>query len=1382
MKRFFVVVFCLFAGALHAQNMNWEEPRLFSTRSGSFPVSDYRGRISAVAWQEAVRGDSGGAINVNLAIKQGSDSWIIRENIASYPYFGAEPAILSITVDTKGRILLAAAASPTVTNIFIIADPRAEFIQYPLVMGAENSFAPRIFTRADGGYILFVTRSDSQRNSLNNLSLYYARSEDGISWSNFQPFITEQDKNIHQNINVLPCHAAFNGRDYVIFQSRTENPNFQLYIKSSGDNGRSWSNSTRVTNFPDPVPQNVLPDQADNQRVHLSVLQNRLFAVWERHAPNKPPQIYGTWLNIDGSLSGAPFRINFDDAYCNNPIAFEYKGNAAVIWFDNSQGPNRVMYSDYSSGGWSRGTDLSRGAGGETSFGRPVVSGDSLSMFWQSTRQNQNRIYSMALDTSVAQPQVLALNFTSGKPTRSDTAFVTWIPPRSGAIQGYAWSWSKNAEEQPPPKIMSYTVPSSPLEQNVSEDGVWYFSLIAQDYAGTWSDPVQLAFFRSTALPPPPEIIAPEFDDSGYLLSNTFSMRWNTPLAPDLAGYTWNLEYLGIDSFVEGTGVELNAQAAERFRTFVQPPRIILGQGNSAAFVNQNNGLWVFSVCTIDQMGNISPAARYFFKTNKFLPFTSVSFVNARRNDDGNIVLHILGRGFTEQGMISRIIIDRDGQEPYDGEYFLYRGEYNVVSDREISGLVAGDLPEGVYRVHLEHPQRGIYVSPPVITVEKTGTVKFGDYTQTWQPSWSVREGRKFTVDTAFLMLGAVLIFCILGIIAAVKGLSNAAAESTAIRKETIALITGDIMPWDKKNRMTRIKRRVGGLRTKMASFTIVLVILVVVMISVPLYTRMGHTQEATLLRSLYDRSAVLMEGIATGANAYLPSQEEWDKLLPLPRQSAGIPEALYVTITGYGIDDNISPDYVLASNEASLSAKLLSGELIQGTYVLNDPLSPRIPDIVRECNESTWDAISTDYHNINELTNKAKELLDSPQTAETIRLGNEIADQLQFLQDRVDETLTQIGRKLIGSQPNFSISSLKNNTADTYIFYKPIMYRLGTDTLFYRGMVRMEVTIDSIKKDIEAERWATLRDILPWVLAAIALGAVGALILSTLIIRPISRLVSHVERIRDTEDKAKLDGVEIEINSKDEIAVLGKTINDMTYGLVKAAIAASDLSMGKEIQKKFIPLELNREGDKLTSGFKDAKNVQFFGYYEGAKGVSGDYFDYRDLDGRYYAIIKCDVAGKGIPAALIMIQVATMFLSYFRRWSPTERNMHIEDLVYQINDFIETLGFKGRFAAFTLCLFDSQTGVVRFCNAGDNLIHLFDASEGKLKTLTLPETPATGVLPNFLVESKGGYKVQTMTLDRGDILLLYTDGIEEAKRKFRDADFREIICVEGEK
>jgi hypothetical protein len=341
-------------------------------------------------------------------------------------------------------------------------------------------------------------------------------------------------------------------------------------------------------------------------------------------------------------------------------------------------------------------------------------------------------------------------------------------------------------------------------------------------------------------------------------------------------------------------------------------------------------------------------------------------------------------------------------------------------------------------------------------------------------------------------------------------------------------------------------------------------------------------------------------------------------------------------------------------------------------------------------------------------------------------------------------------------------------------------MYGYGAEDNFFWGIVRLEVSVNAILNEIDARQRSLMGVILLVALAAQTIGAIGAFIFSTLIIRPLRQLVKHVEIIRDTEDKTRLSGVDIKRKSHDEIARLGETIKEMTHGLVNAALAASDLSIGKEIQKKFLPLELDYDGNKLSSGFEETTYLNIFGYYEGAKGVSGDYFDYQDLDGRFYAIIKCDVAGKGIPAAFIMIQVATMFLNYCKQWKATEKGMHIEEVVYHINEFIENLSFRGRFAAFTLCLYDSVDGTAMFCNAGDNIIHIYDASERRLKNLFLPETPAAGVLSNPEVESKGGYTVQTVKLDHGDMLLLYTDGVEESIRKFRNAEFEEIVCADG--
>jgi hypothetical protein len=540
----------------------------------------------------------------------------------------------------------------------------------------------------------------------------------------------------------------------------------------------------------------------------------------------------------------------------------------------------------------------------------------------------------------------------------------------------------------------------------------------------------------------------------------------------------------------------------------------------------------------------------------------------------------------------------------------------------------------------------------------------------------------------------------------------------------------------------------------------------------------MTTSQRETRLDGLYSRSRVLLEGLASSARAYLPMGDQGAVEMGfLPAQSAALPEAKYITITGYrpGSTHN---DHVWATNDPDILSKIDTTEFRPGVSRITDALTP------------SYDQFNTDLNKraraeVGELSRSIVELLQEGQSlairldAASIQRVADIQVTIRSLEVNLTERLTKIGGE-IHSYPEFSNESILKEKNRTFIFYKPVMFRQGADDNYFRGLIRLEVSLNSIMDAIFREQLLLLRTIVIVALAATLMGTIGAFILSTLIIRPIQKLVSHIEIIRDTENKAKLEGVDIKITTNDELAILGNTINDMTHGLVKAAMAASDLSIGKEIQKKFIPLDLDRQGNKQTSGAKEAANLSFFGYYEGAKGVSGDYFDYRDLDGRYYAIIKCDVAGKGIPAALIMIQVATMFLNYFKQWKQNAKGMHIEEVVYQINEFIETLAFKGRFAAFTLCLFDSVTGTARFCNAGDNIVHLYDASEGKLKVITLPQSPATGVLPNFMIESTGGYSVQTIMVDHGDILLLYTDGIEESKRKFRDSNFREIICNEG--
>ncbi|MCL2210400.1 MAG: SpoIIE family protein phosphatase [Treponema sp.] len=1354
---FATMLFIIATGSIFAVDFFWEEAAPFTPRAGKFPVSAHSTDFSVVAWQEV----SASSIYIYLAIKEAGSDWMQRGAVSGpYTFLGTEPSILSMAVDNRGRIIIAVAPGGAQAEILISSNRGQSFTKQMVDLGAENTVAPRLYVRGDGGYFLFVTRGRSQ-----SLSIYYSRSDDGVSWSPFEFFTPENTL----SLNFLPAHASVGRRDIVFFQSLIMGveslSTFQLFYKISDDGGRMWTEAKRFTVFNDTVTQTqASADQFDNQRPHLTRHGDNLLLVWERRFSNRSPQIYSVIINSSANISGRVERVNSVEAYCNNPIGFIHSDNTpTVVWFDNRSGNNRIVLAQRGDYNWENHMLSSTTA--EASFARPVVSKDGVYIFWQTTLRNAGRIYILSPDYSAPSPRITAVNFISQKANRSERARVTWnIPADTSGILGFSWSWSQDQNTVPPEQMMIYNIGNTSnlnMEHTAASDGLWYFSVRAQDYAGNWSPPSRVVFNRKNTPPPEVQIIEPETDANGFLLSNTFNLLWEPSVDPYAEGYTWNLQFLGANS---GTAVS-------------SPPSRIMGSNTSAGFSNQDNGFWAFSVSAIDQAGNIGQPSHIIFKTNKFIPYTSVNFVDAQQDEQGILAIRVMGRGFSTGGRIDSIVLEREGSAPEQA------GNFNILSDREITGLTFENMEEGEYRLRLHHSVRGWYTAESFIPVARTGTVKFGDYSKEWRPSWRIEQRKLISFNPIIALAALLFVLCALGLIAMIRGLASVITEGALVKQEAHAIITGDFMPMEKKQKIVQIQRRGRGLRFKLASFTAALILLVVLMISMPMYFMMINTQQQTLLRSLWDRSSVLLEGLASSARSYLPMaiQSAGERgaleLMYLPAQSAALNEAQYITITGYGLN-SIHTNHIWSSNDPDIDSKIDTTELRPGVTRFNDALDPFYEEIANELNMRAQREAGELSNNISGMTEEFLSLALRTDAAGE-RLRSDIQVSINSLELKVNEILTAISGE-IGSYPPFPHNKINDEGDGKHILYKPIMYRQRADNNFYRGLIRLEVSTESIVREINLGKMRLLITIGIVAIAVLLIGITGAFIFATLMIRPLKNLVKHIEMIRDTEDKSKLSGKDIKIDTKDEIAILGNTINDMTHGLVKAALAASDLNIGKEIQKKFIPLEMDSSGNKQSNGSKNTPNLNFFGYYEGAKGVSGDYFDYQDLDGRYYAIIKCDVAGKGIPAALIMIQVATMFLNYFKQWKPNAKGMHIEEVVYQINDFIEALGFKGRFAAFTLCLFDSQTGIVRFCNAGDNIIHLYSQTEGKKKTLTLPQTPATGVLPNFMIESTGGYKVHTITIDKGDILLLYTDGIEEAKRKFRDSNFKEILCTEG--
>jgi hypothetical protein len=1374
--------FCLFLPVSQnlfcADRIYWDNPEEFSSASGSFPQTAYGQGLAVAGWQEALGTASSGQIYVSLAVnsRATNGAWMTHDRIAGpYRYAINEPSIFTLSVDRIGRIFVCIAASTSETEILVSDDGGINFenytlkqssLQAPGVAGSEElneSLAPRIFHMTDNTAVMFTLRSQGR-----NFNLYYARSGDGYTWSGFTPFVSESAL----QLNFLPSHASVGGTDYIVFQSlipgTLNRPSYQLYLKTSSNGGLTWTDARRITTFTDPAMDiNVNPDSVNNERAHLSASGEGLFLVWERRDSTGSPQICGAALNPDGSLAGPAERINSNAAYCNNPLALEFEGQRVVMWFDNRIGQNEAFMAVKDGNTWQN-TELSRFSQ-SVIFVRPALANDTFYVFWQETTNGANRIYILSSDESVAAAQLSPDNFTSGVRVSSEKARISWkVPYDSSGIKGYSWVWSRDPEAVPSSIIRAPAWDTS-TEELATEDGTWYFALTVQDNADNWSEPTRITFVRDTTPPPAAAIVPPALDRNGFLTSNTFTIRWSEPPAYDIAGYAWNLDYIAPPAAREDAVMQRVAMAGR------EPSRALRNRGldNYASFTNEDDGWWRFSVMPLDDVGNVGPASSIVFKTNKYIPHTFITLLDYSQDVQGDLSMAIIGRGFLESGAVDKIFFRRNGQTVR--ELSLERGDYAVRGDREINVTDVQMLPEGAYRIVVRHPLRGEAVSPGAINIAKTFTVKFGDFTNIFKNPWAVRISKDIVFDIPAASMILLILFCAFLVLLATRGIGVIMLESRAIRVEALALLNEELMPVEKKRQLQLAKKHVFGLRLKFAAFILALVLIIVIMLSIPLFLSMSRTQRRTLMEGMWDRSAVLLEALTRSSRVFMPSNSVLE-LGYLPAQIASVPEASYVTISGFGSGDTVNNDYVWATNDPEILLKINTHVLELGVSRIKDDITPELSALNDALNGEAREAVGDMTESIAQFNRESMELLLATD-AERRRRLEDIQITTRDLENRITMILDGMSGS-INSYPAFNIDSMDMNRSQNYLLYKPVMFRQSTSDIYVRGIVRLEVSNETILTAIRNGQRSIITTILYTAVIAVVIGGIGAIVLSSLIIRPIRRLVNYVEQIRDTEDKAKLEGLEIKLKTNDELAVLAETINDMTHGLVKAAKAAAELSIGKEIQKKFIPLETDKEGNKLTYGSQVTNNTKFFGYYESAKGVSGDYFDYQNIDGRYFAIIKCDVAGKGVPAALIMAQVATMFRNYFKTWEPTREGMRIESLVYLINDFIETLGFKGRFAAFTLCIFDSAKGLLRFCNAGDNLIHWYDYSEGKLKTLKLPETPAVGVLPNTLLEANNAYRIQTLALDHGDMLLLYTDGIEEAKRLFRDAAYNEIVCT----
>ena len=557
------------------------------------------------------------------------------------------------------------------------------------------------------------------------------------------------------------------------------------------------------------------------------------------------------------------------------------------------------------------------------------------------------------------------------------------------------------------------------------------------------------------------------------------------------------------------------------------------------------------------------------------------------------------------------------------------------------------------------------------------------------------------------------------------------------------------------------------SVRVKFVVIIVVLLLVVISTVAVSVAIAIIRPYKDLLSDSLLLQTKILLDNLEQRMQNHIqaPNEDDIDLLL---LNRVAFPEAQYVVITGKSaVTTQEGIQYVLATDYQDINKVISTYRYIPGvSQFCPDGIDEILQKMVYINSEATT-IVQQHTTSLQSLKHEIA-LLGNEREPYSLKRKTELQASIRQMEAKLQARLSALANQGFGSYPDYSIQTLAKKQ-ETYLFYEPIItYNPDNLQESVQGIIFVNVSVEGLLKKISIQQNTLIRLIIQISLVVLVLAVFIAWFLSSIFVRPLGQLAAHVAMIRDTDDKEQLAGKSVTVTSRDEFGMLGTTINDMTEKLVAAAALSKDLKVGKEIQKMFIPLDLSSSGRKLTTGSHRDNYSEFFGYYEGAHGVSGDYFDYRKLDAYHYAVIKCDVAGKGVPAALIMVEVATLFQNYFQNWNYKRDGYNLSSIVMRINDVIESHGFVGRFAAFSLCIINMRIGDAYFCNAGDNVVHIYDKRERKLKTYTLRSGSAAGAFSSDLITLKGGFPVEKIHLNCGDILFLYTDGIEESKRKLR--------------
>lgn len=271
--------------------------------------------------------------------------------------------------------------------------------------------------------------------------------------------------------------------------------------------------------------------------------------------------------------------------------------------------------------------------------------------------------------------------------------------------------------------------------------------------------------------------------------------------------------------------------------------------------------------------------------------------------------------------------------------------------------------------------------------------------------------------------------------------------------------------------------------------------------------------------------------------------------------------------------------------------------------------------------------------------------------------------------------------------------------------------------------------------------------------------------------VHPILDLSDGVREIASGNLEKKL-----EIHTGDEIEHLSVCFNAMTDELqsymknltrvtAEKERIATELNVATNIQESMLP--------NIFPPFPERQDFDIYATMHAAKEVGGDFYDFYMLDDNHVVITIADVSGKGVPAALFMV-ISKTILKNFALTMTGENDL--ASVVACTNDQLCQNNDAMMFVTAFVGMLDVTTGKFVYVNAGHNPPLIYRKHEKKFAYMDVKRNFVMGGMDEL------DYVGQELTLEPGDKLFFYTDGVTEALSEEEElyGEERLLNCLNG--